>query len=535
MDEELAKRMNREETQEPELPQTPVDPDELDEELQMVLKLSAMEAQQNGSTESSDQTNTDTNTSHSTPVDDTDRDYAFALQLQNDLQSEQLARQLQERENSSIHINKKNEAVTTYYGRPLSHAAFIADQLSEEDESDESEEEIIIRGQKPHHQAVKPNGRSPVRDAPVLVTKHDLAMAARKNADNVEKIIQSGSMENVNVSNPVYNSLAQESRRQQSRENQIRGNRADRSTSEQVLDQKTRIQLLNFLNSSFLQEINGVVNTGKEANVYHAIAGSASEEDGTEYAVKIFKTTLNEFKNRAEYVEGEFRFRRQTTQNSQKLIKLWAEKEMRNLKRLHSQGVMCPQPVHLKDNILIMHFIGKDGWPAPLLKDTNLSLERYTEIYHQIVHMMRKMFHDCKLVHGDLSEYNILYYDKQAYIIDVSQSVEHDHPKAFDFLRKDCECIVNFFSKKGVQVLKLKNLFEFITDVSIRGNEEETLSQLEDQDEDVKSPSTQHRVQVEDAIFKNEGTYLPRSLKEVTDNSTVHRALTNGVHNTDEQ
>jgi serine/threonine-protein kinase RIO1 len=58
------------------------------------------------------------------------------------------------------------------------------------------------------------------------------------------------------------------------------------------------------------------------------------------------------------------------------------------------------------------------------------------------------MYHDCRLVHGDLSEYNMLYHEGEVYFIDVSQSVELDHPHALDFLRKDCQNVNDFFSKK---------------------------------------------------------------------------------------
>jgi RIO kinase 1 len=64
--------------------------------------------------------------------------------------------------------------------------------------------------------------------------------------------------------------------------------------------------------------------------------------------------------------------------------------------------------------------------------------------------MMWRMYNQARLVHGDLSEYNILYWDQSLVFIDVSQSVDHDHPSAFDFLRKDCENIGAFFHKKGV-------------------------------------------------------------------------------------
>ena len=41
---------------------------------------------------------------------------------------------------------------------------------------------------------------------------------------------------------------------------------------------------------------------------------------------------------------------------------------------------------------------------------------------------MREMYQECKLIHADLSEYNLLYYTDLIYVIDVSQSIEHDHP-----------------------------------------------------------------------------------------------------------
>jgi RIO kinase 1 len=52
-------------------------------------------------------------------------------------------------------------------------------------------------------------------------------------------------------------------------------------------------------------------------------------------------------------------------------------------------------------------------------------------------------------------------------VIDVSQSVEHDHPHALEFLRKDCSNITDFFGKKGVCVLSLRQLFDFVTDPTI--------------------------------------------------------------------
>ena len=63
-----------------------------------------------------------------------------------------------------------------------------------------------------------------------------------------------------------------------------------------------------------------------------------------------------------------------------------------------------------------------------------------------------------------MSEYNILWHDNRPVIIDVSQSVEHSHPLATEFLRKDINNITDFFGKKGVYVLSNFELFKFITD-----------------------------------------------------------------------
>src|SRR5690606_10531768 len=96
------------------------------------------------------------------------------------------------------------------------------------------------------------------------------------------------------------------------------------------------------------------------------------------------------------------------------------------------------------------------------------------------IKIMRRMYHKAKLVHADLSEYNILYYKGQIYIIDVSQSVEHDHPHALEFLRKDCFNVTDFFYKKGLTtVMTTKELFEYVTNPNITDkNEEDYLNKM---------------------------------------------------------
>ncbi|CAH1159879.1 unnamed protein product [Phaedon cochleariae] len=283
----------------------------------------------------------------------------------------------------------------------------------------------------------------------------------------------------------------------------------DRATAEQVMDPRTRMILFKLLNRNIITEINGCISTGKEANVYHA-----SSKSGQDYAIKIFKTSILVFKDRDKYVTGEFRFRHgYCKHNPRKMVRTWAEKEMRNLVRMHSNGINVPEPILLRSHVLVMTFIGKDGWPAPKLKDVELSQSKAREIYREIVILMWKLYNKCKLVHADLSEFNMLYQNGQIVIIDVSQSVEHDHPHALEFLRKDCTNITDYF-KKDVATMGIKELFDFITDPSINeGNMEECLDILAQQSADRTERSSHD--QVDEEVFKQ--AYIPKRLTEVID------------------
>ena len=68
-----------------------------------------------------------------------------------------------------------------------------------------------------------------------------------------------------------------------------------------------------------------------------------------ECVVKVFKTTLNEFKTREKYIKDDYRFRsRFSKQNPRKVIHMWAEKEMRNLVKMARHGIHVPEAVMLK-------------------------------------------------------------------------------------------------------------------------------------------------------------------------------------------
>ena len=122
----------------------------------------------------------------------------------------------------------------------------------------------------------------------------------------------------------------------------------------------------------------------------------------------------------------------------------------------------APRPLLLKGHVLVMEFIGTSGWPAPRLHDASLSTDEMEAAYVQTCVALRAMFARCKLVHGDFSEYNLLWFEDEVVVIDVSQSVEWDHPRATEFLRKDCSNVRDFFSRKCERVLSVKALYDFV-------------------------------------------------------------------------
>jgi RIO kinase 1 len=267
---------------------------------------------------------------------------------------------------------------------------------------------------------------------------------------------------------------------------------SERATVENVLDPRTRLILYKLVNGGFLSEINGCVSTGKEANVYYAVTGASSEgAPGDAVAIKIYKTSILVFKDREQYVSGEFRFQRYCKSNPRKMVRTWAEKEARNLTRLIKGGINAPKVRLLRQHVLIMDFIGTDGWPSPRLKDVRLSsIAAFTRVYFEVARIVRDMFHACKLVHGDLSEYNLLYHEGKVMVIDVAQSVEHDHPQSLDFLRRDIVNVNAFFRQKKVECLfKPQEFYEFvvspdITDVDahIEAHREVCIDRVENDD-----------------------------------------------------
>ncbi|XP_041923753.1 serine/threonine-protein kinase RIO3 [Alosa sapidissima] len=320
-----------------------------------------------------------------------------------------------------------------------------------------------------------------------ITTKHDEVVCGRKNTARMEHFapevqVGDGIGMDLKLSNQVYNALKQHCYSEQRRSARLH-EKKEHSTAEQAVDPKTRLLMYKMVNAGILENINGCISTGKESVVFHADGGSMEEKAVPgEVVLKVFKTTLNEFKNRDKYIKDDYRFKdRFSKLNPRKVIRLWAEKEMHNLARMKKAGIQCPEVVILRKHILVMSFIGQDHVPAPKLKDAMLSSEDMKLAYYQVLDMMQQLYRECSLVHADLSEYNMLWHDRKVWLIDVSQSVEPTHPHGLEFLFRDCRNVSTFFDKAGVaDVMNVYELFNAVSGLQINGdNEADFLAQIE--------------------------------------------------------
>ncbi|XP_048968789.1 serine/threonine-protein kinase RIO3 isoform X4 [Canis lupus baileyi] len=371
-----------------------------------------------------------------------------------------------------------------------------------------------------------------------ITTKHDEVVCGRKNTARMENFapgfqVGDGIGMDLKLSNHVFNALKQHAYSEERRSARLH-EKKEHSTAEKAVDPKTRLLMYKMVNSGMLETITGCISTGKESVVFHAYGGrfylfmtdtlrerergrdtgrgrsrlhagslmqdpilglqdhalgrsmEDEKEDSkvipTECAIKVFKTTLNEFKNRDKYIKDDFRFKdRFSKLNPRKIIRMWAEKEMHNLTRMQRAGIPCPTVVLLKKHILVMSFIGHDQVPAPKLKEVKLSSEEMKEAYYQTLHLMQQLYNECTLVHADLSEYNMLWHAGKVWLIDVSQSVEPTHPHGLEFLFRDCRNVSQFFQKGGVkEALGERELFNAVSGLNISAdNEADFLAEIE--------------------------------------------------------
>jgi RIO kinase 1 len=218
-----------------------------------------------------------------------------------------------------------------------------------------------------------------------------------------------------------------------------------------VFDEVTLLALYRLAHKKHLTTFGGPISTGKEGNVFYG------ERDGRPLAIKIYMIRTANFRAMTEYIDGDPRFSH-IRRSRKEIIFAWTRKEFSNLKRARKAGVPVPEPYSFDRNILIMEFLGEGQAPFPQIREVELPEPEAT--YRDIIGFVETLFSRARLVHGDLSEYNILYGDRP-YVIDMGQAVTLDHPRALRFLVRDLRNINRFFSDK-CEVMGEQEIFQRI-------------------------------------------------------------------------
>ncbi len=212
---------------------------------------------------------------------------------------------------------------------------------------------------------------------------------------------------------------------------------------EGVFDNRTMMAIWRMFNHNIVSRMDHIISKGKEADVY--LADSGSSIAGKYTVLKIFRMETSSFDKRVEYMFGDPRFDKIRKNNLREIVETWCKKEFGNLKIAQIAEVHSPIPYYFKDNVLAIEFIGTESTPSPILK--NIEVRDPERVLSSIVEDIRKLY-KAELVHGDISEYNILMKGDNPYLIDFGQAVVLSHPNAERFLERDVSNIASYFRKR---------------------------------------------------------------------------------------
>lgn len=214
----------------------------------------------------------------------------------------------------------------------------------------------------------------------------------------------------------------------------------DFDVEEEVFDVPTLKALYKLVQDGYLDAVGRPLQTGKEANVYLA------ERDGDDVALKIYRINTSSFDDMRYYLEGDPRF--EGVRQKKDVVLAWVRKEYSNLERAGRAGVRVPEPHAVERNVLVMEFVGSDGERAPQIREVELTNPETA--FDVVAEYMRRLY-SAGLVHGDLSEYNVLLQDGDVVLIDLGQAVTIHHPNSDDLLRTDCRNVARYFRDQGVE------------------------------------------------------------------------------------
>ncbi|ADO10517.1 serine protein kinase RIO [Pantoea vagans] len=219
-----------------------------------------------------------------------------------------------------------------------------------------------------------------------------------------------------------------------------------------------RIQPL--VDDGLIDDVLQRLKSGKEADVYTVLCG------GKVQCAKVYKeATQRSFKQAVQYQEGRKTRNSRNARAMQKGTKFgrkqqeesWQTAEVDALFRLANAGVRVPQPYLCIDGVLLMELVtDANGSVAPRLSDVTLSEEEAITDFHTMIRNIVRML--CAgIVHGDLSEFNVLLDDQGPVIIDLPQAVDaaaNNHAESM--FERDVDNITSYYGQFAPALLKTR-------------------------------------------------------------------------------
>jgi RIO kinase 1 len=224
-----------------------------------------------------------------------------------------------------------------------------------------------------------------------------------------------------------------------------------------------------FAERALIQDVLAIVKGGKEANVY--LCEAVPETGYGLIAAKVYRPrAFRNLRNDKMYREGrefvdskgeaikaqdtrEMRAIRNKTSFGEAITHTsWLMYEHLTLGRLYAAGASVPQPIGAGENALLMTYIGDRHHAAPILHSVTLESAREAEYLFQEVLRNVDIMLGMGLIHGDLSPYNILYWEGKVTLIDFPQvTLAEGNSSAYKILQRDLQRVCDYFAPYGVE------------------------------------------------------------------------------------
>lgn len=206
------------------------------------------------------------------------------------------------------------------------------------------------------------------------------------------------------------------------------------------------------VNANVISALGKPLGVGKESDVYEALA-----PDETQVALKFHRIGRTSFKKTK--LKRNYTVKYSYTPDWHRQSQISAKKEYDALKLLHSRGVLVPKPIIQNRHVLVMSMIqGAELFRNPELDDSQAT-------YNEILANVKTAYQTVKMIHGDLSPYNIIVQPNQhILIIDWPQNVSVKHPNAKEMLERDLRNVLTFFERKHGLTNKLEDALTYVSE-----------------------------------------------------------------------